>query len=121
MGMKTVLLQWHQQDPPDAWELHRNDVVASFQGNRNPFIDHPEWVNCLFSGSCSITIACCTSSATTHGCVPTIAATGTPSVAANSGFVVATDDLEGQRTGLLLRRQPTEGPSGPSAARVSCA
>jgi endonuclease I len=53
MGMLSVLLQWHLDDPVDAWELQRNDMVADFQGNRNPFIDHPEWVACLFAGQCS--------------------------------------------------------------------
>jgi endonuclease I/methionine-rich copper-binding protein CopC len=43
MGLLTDLLQWHQADPPDAAEVRRNDVVQSYQGNRNPFIDHPEW------------------------------------------------------------------------------
>ncbi|MBL8728136.1 MAG: endonuclease [Planctomycetes bacterium] len=52
MGLLSTLLQWHQQDPVDAREMHRNDVVYSFQGNRNPFIDHPEWVSCLFLGTC---------------------------------------------------------------------
>ena len=52
MGILSTLLQWHIADPVDAKELHRNDVVYSYQGNRNPFIDHPEWVTCLFSGSC---------------------------------------------------------------------
>lgn len=40
-----LLLQWHQQDPPDALEVARNEYIASVQKNRNPFIDHPEWVN----------------------------------------------------------------------------
>ncbi len=52
MGMLSVLLQWHEQDPVDAWEMTRNDVVFSFQGNRNPFVDHPEWVSCIFNGIC---------------------------------------------------------------------
>lgn len=52
MGMLSVLLQWHVQDPVDAREQARNDTVYAFQGNRNPFIDHPEWVDCLFSGTC---------------------------------------------------------------------
>lgn len=43
MGLLTDLLQWHQADPPDAAELARNQVIFSYQGNRNPFIDHPEW------------------------------------------------------------------------------
>ncbi|NUT52528.1 MAG: ribonuclease [Saccharothrix sp.] len=44
-GKLSVLLQWHAQDPPDAFEKRRNQVIYdSFQHNRNPFIDHPEWV-----------------------------------------------------------------------------
>lgn len=43
MGLLSDLLQWHQADPPDDAERARNQVIFSFQGNRNPFIDHPEW------------------------------------------------------------------------------
>ncbi|MCB9916661.1 MAG: endonuclease [Planctomycetes bacterium] len=53
MGLLSVLLQWHAEDPPDDFERNGNDVVYSFQGNRNPFIDHPEWVDCLFASQCS--------------------------------------------------------------------
>lgn len=53
MGLLSTLLQWHAADPVDAKELARNDKVFGFQGNRNPFIDHPEWVGCIFEGSCS--------------------------------------------------------------------
>ena len=52
MGYLATLLQWHEQDPPDAKEIARNAVVQSFQGNRNPFIDHPEWVACLYGNDC---------------------------------------------------------------------
>ena len=52
MGMLSVLLQWHAEDPVDALEQWRNDRIYSFQGNRNPFIDHPEWVDCIFNGTC---------------------------------------------------------------------
>jgi hypothetical protein len=47
-------VQWHFADPPDAQEQARNDVIYSFQGNRNPFIDHPEWVSCLYGGIVTI-------------------------------------------------------------------
>ena len=41
---KSILRKWHEMDPPDATERLRNDVVFSIQGNRNPYIDHPEYV-----------------------------------------------------------------------------
>ncbi len=43
MGLLSTLIDWHLSDPPDAAERARNEVIFSFQGNRNPFIDHPEW------------------------------------------------------------------------------
>lgn len=40
-----VLVDWHRADLPGAWELHRNAAIAHVQGNRNPLIDHPDWVD----------------------------------------------------------------------------
>ena len=37
-----VLLEWHEMDPVDTWEMGRNEVVYGIQGNRNVFIDYPE-------------------------------------------------------------------------------
>ena len=51
MGRLSTLLEWHQADPPDAAERARNEVVFNFQGNRNPFIDHPEWATAALFGS----------------------------------------------------------------------
>ena len=55
MGLLSVLLEWHEQDPVDLIELYRNDEVFALQENRNPFVDHPEWVECIFvvGGTCS--------------------------------------------------------------------
>jgi endonuclease G, mitochondrial len=39
-----VLLAWHDAHPVDEYERHRNAAIEESQGNRNPFIDHPEWV-----------------------------------------------------------------------------
>ena len=50
-GKMSTLLAWHEQDPPDDFERNRNDVVYSYQNNRNPFIDHPEFVNYLWGSS----------------------------------------------------------------------
>ena len=44
-----VLLQWHTNDPVSQKEIDRNEAVYDYQGNRNPFIDHPEWVNEIWS------------------------------------------------------------------------
>ncbi|CAL9555988.1 endonuclease I family protein [Streptomyces cellulosae] len=49
IGKLSVLKEWNEQDPPDAFEQHRNDVIyESYQHNRNPFIDHPEWVESIW-------------------------------------------------------------------------
>nr|WP_200941875.1 endonuclease [Angustibacter sp. Root456] len=49
LGRLSVLLRWNAQDPPDAFEQHRNQVIYdTYQHNRNPFIDHPEWVSSIF-------------------------------------------------------------------------
>lgn len=43
-GDINVLYQWHLADPVDAFEVTRNNRCAEKQGNRNPFIDHPDLV-----------------------------------------------------------------------------
>lgn len=49
LGRQSVLLAWHQADPPDAFEQRRNQVIYDrWQGNRNPFIDHPEWATAIW-------------------------------------------------------------------------
>jgi len=40
----NMLAEWHVADPVSAKETARNDAVYSKQGNRNPFIDYPEYV-----------------------------------------------------------------------------
>lgn len=45
-GKLSTLLKWNKQDPVSEFERVRNDkIYKNWQGNRNPFIDHPEWVD----------------------------------------------------------------------------
>lgn len=51
-GKLSVLIQWHIDDQVDDWEHRRNDIIYyDFQHNRNPFIDHPEFVNMIWSNN----------------------------------------------------------------------
>ena len=43
-----VLLEWCELDPVDTWEMGRNEVVGYIQGNRNVFIDYPEYAWLIF-------------------------------------------------------------------------
>lgn len=42
---EAALRQWHKDDPVDSKERARNDGISKYQKNRNPFIDHPEYVD----------------------------------------------------------------------------
>lgn len=53
MGKLATLLRWNQEDPVDTAEVLRNDLIQTFQGNRNPFVDHPEWVACVYQNVCN--------------------------------------------------------------------
>ncbi len=53
-GKLDTLLEWHIADPVDAAERVRNDLVHSdYQKNRNPFVDHPEWVVAIYGSTTS--------------------------------------------------------------------
>ncbi len=43
-----MLIKWSADDPVDEIEITRNNEVYKIQGNRNPFIDHPEYVNAIW-------------------------------------------------------------------------
>ncbi|MDG9721557.1 MULTISPECIES: endonuclease I family protein [unclassified Streptomyces] len=49
IGKLSILKAWNDEDPPDAFEERRNQVIYdSYQHNRNPFVDHPEWVEAIW-------------------------------------------------------------------------
>lgn len=47
----NLLLKWHSQDPVSQKEINRNNAVFQIQQNRNPFIDHPEYVSLIWDTS----------------------------------------------------------------------
>lgn len=49
MGVLSTLIQWHLEDPVDERERRRNHSVYSYQGNRNPFVDNPDWVCAIWT------------------------------------------------------------------------
>lgn len=48
IGELRTFLKWHLEDEVDDFERHRNDVIYSYQKNRNPYIDHPELVEKVY-------------------------------------------------------------------------
>ena len=53
----NMLMTWHAADPVDQKELSRNDAIYTIQGNRNPFIDHPEYVNYIWGTNPAISVS----------------------------------------------------------------
>lgn len=52
----NMLLSWHAADPVSAKEIDRNNEIFGFQSNRNPFVDHPEYVTAIWSSSCGLAL-----------------------------------------------------------------
>ena len=48
-----TMLDWHLNDPVSQKEIDRNNDLYTYQNNRNPFIDHPEYVCQIYSVQCS--------------------------------------------------------------------
>lgn len=48
--MPNVFLDWNQQDPVSQYEINRNNILNTLQGNRNPFIDNPYLATIIWNG-----------------------------------------------------------------------
>lgn len=53
----NLLLLWHNNDPVSQKEIDRNEAVFLLQGNRNPFIDYPQFADCIWGTSDCIALA----------------------------------------------------------------
>jgi len=49
----NMLLAWHIADPVSTKEINRNNAIYynTAQHNRNPFVDHPEYVQAIWGGT----------------------------------------------------------------------
>lgn len=49
LGILQDLLEWNKLDPVDEYEIHRNNLIyENYQGNRNPFVDFPQWADAIW-------------------------------------------------------------------------
>ncbi len=94
----SMLLDWHNSDPVSDKEKNRNNIIyTKYQNNRNPYVDHPEWVCVVWGGSCGG--AYFTSSPVTNATIGTeyiynityIGATATLSCSGNPAWMTFTN------------------------------
>uniref|UniRef100_UPI00404A31C1 endonuclease n=1 Tax=Flavobacterium sp. TaxID=239 RepID=UPI00404A31C1 len=52
-GFLYTLIEWHINDPVSQKEIDRNNSVYIYQNNRNPFVDHPEFVCQIYASQCA--------------------------------------------------------------------
>ncbi|MCB0497096.1 MAG: endonuclease [Cyclobacteriaceae bacterium] len=114
----SMLIEWNNADPVSQKEIDRNDAVYDFQGNRNPFIDHPEYVASIWGGSTSTPVISVTASLTDFGSVAFGEASATQSytvsgadltgdilIEASAGFEVSLTDVDASFTSNITLPQ----------------
>jgi endonuclease I len=99
MGKLDTLLQWHAFDPVIDREHERNEVVYTYQNNRNPFVDHPEWATlALFQSTspaqCVLNTNAPAANDDTYA-TPINTVINTALTAANDGVLSNDSDVEG--------------------------
>jgi endonuclease I len=123
MAALDTLIQWHAADPPDAAERARNDrIFTDYQHNRNPFIDHPEWVSSIWgSGPTQIVAqAIATDSTATESPLTTGVITVQLSAAAGTGGLAVSFTVNGtaQTSEYTLSGSGVSFSAGTSAGSV---
>ena len=59
MGKLSDMIKWHLTYPVQEREMNRNEGAEYLQGNRNPFIDHPEYVCRIWGNTNDVTKSLC--------------------------------------------------------------
>ena len=52
LGYLCTLVNWAKMDPVSPSERARHERIFHWQLNRNPFVDHPEWITTIFGSQC---------------------------------------------------------------------
>ena len=65
-GNMNTLIKWHFDYAPSVYEMNRNNGAEYLQGNRNPFVDHPEYVAKIWSNFNSTVSELCTNNASKY-------------------------------------------------------
>lgn len=100
LGSLTRMVEWHYQAVPDEFELRRNQTIyTDYQGNRNPYVDNPEYVWSVFVDQAN-------DSQLYVGAAP--AASGSSSLNVNLGRVI-TDGAVPSAQSVTLRRNGNDG------------
>ena len=106
----NLMIQWNNQDPVSQKEINRNNAIYAYQHNRNPYIDHPEYVNLVWGGGTLILVNSITvqgqggaTSISTQGGTLQMSATVLPSNATNSTYTWSVKNSKAtiNSTGLL--------------------
>ena len=66
MGNMNTLIKWHFDYSPSVYEINRNNGAEYLQGNRNPFVDHPEYVARIWSSFNSTISTLCNNNASMY-------------------------------------------------------
>ena len=66
MGNMNTLIKWHFDYAPNVYEMNRNNGAEYLQGNRNPFVDHPEYVARIWSNFNSTVSSLCSNNASKY-------------------------------------------------------
>lgn len=84
IGKLCTLIEWNQLDPVDNFEMRRNNRIQERQGNRNPFIDNPNWALSLWGDFCGVT-----SSSSSSASSEASSAESSSSVSSSSSSLIA--------------------------------
>jgi hypothetical protein len=100
LGKLCTLLAWNTLDPVDSFEIERNNTIYEYQGNRNPFIDHPEWVDTIYADACKTE---------TENQAPTVSAAADQTVASNASVTIAATAADNDGTIVAIQWSQTSG------------